>query len=56
MCLTGEMDDVVKPELRGKWDDAKNSWFVQDENDPWQTRLPGLMKQEWATRNGAMVA
>ena len=54
--MTENMAECVKAEYKDKWDEAKKTWFVQDENDPWQTRLPGLMKTEWTTRNGSMVA
>ena len=56
MCIamTGEMEEIVKPEYQHEWEEAKKIWFVQDENDPWQTRLPGLMKSEWNTSNGGI--
>ena len=53
--MTDDMDGIVKDELRKEWQEAKWKWFVQDENDPWQTRLPGLMKSEWKTKNGGIV-
>ena len=56
VCMTGEMDDIIKPELKTEWETAKKTWFVQDEQDAYETRLPGLMKSEWKTQNGALVA
>ena len=53
--MTNEMDELVKPELMHEWPEAKKKWFVLDERDPWQTRLPGLMKSEWKTTNGGIV-
>ena len=50
------MDDIVKPTLKEEWKTAKTTWFVQNENDAHETRRPGLMKSEWKTTNGAMVA
>ena len=54
--MIGEMDDIVKPHLKEKWKAKKWTWFVEDENDAYQTRKPGLMKSEWKTSNGGMVA
>ena len=54
--MTGKMDECVKAEYKNEWEETKKTWFVQDENDPWQTRLPGLMKKEWSTTNGGMFA
>jgi len=54
--MVGEMDEIVKPELKEQWATQKWTWFVQHENDAYQTRKPGLMKSEWKTTNGAMVA
>ena len=56
ICMIGNMDECVKTEFKNEWAEAQKEWFVQDENDPWETRLPGLMKTEWTTRNGAMCA
>ena len=56
IAMTGDMDDIVKPELRGQWAEEKWNWFVKDPTDPYLTRLPGLMKEEWSTTNGAMIA
>jgi hypothetical protein len=50
------MDECVKAEYKDEWGETRKEWFVQDENDPWETRLPGLMKTEWITRNGAICA
>ena len=54
--LIDEMDKCVKPELVDDWSTAKWSWFVKDESDPRQTRFPGLMKSEWRTTNGSIIA
>jgi hypothetical protein len=56
IAMTDEIDNIVKPELQDQWEEAKWSWFVRDHTDPYQTRLPGLMKEEWRTSNGAMIA
>ena len=55
LCLTGDMDECVKVHLKSEWEDVKWTWFVQDNDDPYQTRLPGLMKEEWSTTNGAFI-
>ena len=56
ICMTAEMDDIVKPELTKEWEVVKKTWFVQNEDDAYETRLPGLMKSEWKTKNGALIA
>ena len=56
MVMVDEMENCVKPALRKEWVEAQKEWFVQDESDPRQTRRPGLMKSEWRTTNGAIVA
>ena len=54
--MTDDMDKIVKPCMLDRWLQVKSTWFVQNESDPYETRLPGLMKSEWLTKNGAMVA
>ena len=57
MSLTEtSLDLCVKKELMEEWKTAKWSWFVQNEDDPWELRLPGKMKCEWSTQNGALIA
>ena len=56
IAMTDELDDIVKPLMKEEWTKQKWTWFVQDHNDAYQTRLPGLMKEEWSTTNGAFVA
>ena len=56
IAMTDKMDNIVKDNLKSEWLEAKYSWFVKDHSDPWQTRLPGLMKEEWSTSNGAIIA
>jgi hypothetical protein len=56
IAMIDTMDNIVKDDLKDDWVNAKWTWFVKDASDPWQTRLPGLMKEEWSTSNGAMAA
>ena len=56
ICLTDEMDKLVQPEKQEDWEEKKREWFVSDPNDPYELRLPGKMKLEWSTTNGAIVA
>ena len=53
--MTDDMDKIVKENLRDEWQQEKSKWFVLDENDARQTRMPGLMKSEWKTKNGGIV-
>ena len=55
LVMTDEMDQIVKPNLRKEWESAKKNWFVLDETDAFQTRLPGLLKSEWKTTNGGIA-
>ena len=56
ICLIDSMDNLVKPERRAEWEEAKNKWFVKDANDAWDLRRPGKMKLEWSSTNGSMIA
>ena len=56
IAMTDELDNIVKPSLKEEWLEKKWSWFVQDHSNAYQTRLPGLMKEEWSTNNGSFVA
>ena len=56
ICLTDDMDKLVRPEKQSLWDAKKREWFVCDPSDPYELRLPGKMKLEWTTTNGAIVA
>ena len=56
LCLTDDMDALVKPEKKEQWINEKTKWFVVDPKDPYDIRLPGKMKLEWSTKRGAMVA
>ena len=50
------MDDLVRPELYADWTVEKSKWFVSNPDDAWELRLPGKMKLEWSTTNGAICA
>jgi len=54
--LTGEWDDLVKEGLKDEWAVEKKKWFVEDPSDPYQSRQPGLLKEEWSTTRGGFVA
>ena len=49
------MENLVKPQMRSKWEDAKREWFVKDHNDAWDLRCPGKMKLEWQSNSGAII-
>jgi len=53
--MTDSMDKIVKPKYRSNWDTIRKMWFVINESDPYETRLPGKMKTEWETRNGSII-
>lgn len=55
LCLTDEIENLVKPERRDEWKKEKEKWFVMDHSDAWDLRRPGKMKLEWASKNGAMI-
>ena len=55
LVMTDVMDKIIKPNLRKEWESAKKNWFVLDETDAFQTRLPGLLKSEWKTTNGGIA-
>ena len=57
MCLVLEdqMSELVRPEMRQFWNEAKNEWFVQDHNNARDLRCPGKMKLEWESSNGAII-
>jgi len=42
-----KLDDVVKPELTGEFDNCKNDWLAWD---AWSNRTPGLFKLEFDGR------
>ena len=56
ICMTDSMENLVKPERRAEWEQAKSKWFVKDPNDAWDLRCPGKMKLEWSTRNGSLIS
>ena len=56
VCLTDNLDNLVKFEMKESWITLKSKWFVVDPNDPWDIRYPGKMKVEWETTTGSMIA
>ena len=56
ICTIGELDDIVKDSKKLQWKEAKKEWFVVNNNDPLDLRMPGKMKLEWRTTEGAMTA
>ena len=59
MCLVLEdekMERLVKPEMRKKWPKASAKWFVRNHNDARDLRMPGKMKLEWSSTDGAIIA
>ena len=57
MCVsyTGEIEHLVKPEMRKSWAANKAKIFVLDENNPYDLRFPGKWKQEFTTKNGGII-
>ena len=55
LCLTDDIENLVKPDRRDEWKEQKEKWFVKDHLDAWDLRRPGKMKLEWASKNGAMI-
>ena len=55
ICLIDDMENLVKDEKRASWPQAKERWFVQDHSDARDLRRPGKMKEEWSTKNGALI-
>ena len=52
MALSGDsLDEIVKPEMREKWEESKWDWFPTTE---WEVRTPGLFKEEF--RGHKMIA
>ena len=58
MCLVlkDEMERLVKPEMRQEWEAASAKWFVKNHNDARDLRMPGKMKLEWSSTDGAIIA
>ena len=57
IALTGEFDDLIKPEMRSEYELDKNSWFPRinsKENAAYDKRKPGLFKVEF--KGSGMVA
>ena len=50
------MDDLVRESHKESWKTLKSKWFVIDENNPEDLRMPGKFKLEWSTNNGAFIA
>jgi hypothetical protein len=50
MALTGDFNDLVKPEMKEEFLKDKNNWFLRDdapENKAFDLRVPGLFKPEF---------
>ena len=56
MCcgFVGKMDDLVKENRRKDWPELKRKYFVLDENDAFDLRMPGKWKEEFSTTNGGI--
>lgn len=52
--LTGEMHELIKPESKDDWEKIKGKYFVLDEKDPYDLRMPGKWKEEFSTNNGGI--
>ena len=55
MMTEKTLDEIVRPELKGEWQDAKKKWFVSNHDCAAELRRPGFMKTEWYTYNGGIV-
>lgn len=55
ICLTDEIDKIVRDEKLQEWGLKKKIWFVIDHDDPWDLRCPGKFKSEWTTKDGALI-
>ena len=47
------IDDVVKPELRTKWETVKPQWFADE--TPEKQKTPGYLKEEFSSDNGVFI-
>ena len=50
MALTGDFDNLIKPELRAEYDKEKYDWFCRKDNAEtaaYEKRIPGKMKVEY---------
>ena len=56
ICMIDSMENLIRPEKRLDWNDAKKRWFVQNHEDAWDLRRPGKMKLEWSSRDGALIS
>ena len=55
LCLTGEFENLVKPEMRLSWNENYSTWFVKDASVAEDLRCPGKLKREWSTANGGII-
>ena len=55
LCATGELDEIVRPNMQSRWNEAKKEWFVLDPNDASDARYPGKMKEEWSSDTGKII-
>ncbi|CAG5103488.1 Oidioi.mRNA.OKI2018_I69.chr1.g794.t1.cds [Oikopleura dioica] len=46
---------IVRPELRDQFINEMDQWFVVEETER-NKKTPGLMKTEWSTESGALIA
>lgn len=49
-----KIDNLVKKERKKDWADLKKNYFVIDENDAYDLRMPGKWKEEFTTTNGGI--
>lgn len=54
MALVGEMDDLVKPEMRESWERKKFDWYTKNDT-PEEMRCPGKFKPEYETNTGRYI-
>ena len=56
MCcaFVDEMDNLIKIEQKERWITLKKKYFVLDDSDAYDLRMPGKWKEEFATKNGGI--
>ena len=55
LAFTDDLELIVRPEKKKKWDKQRHKIFVMDESDPRDLRRPGKFKQEFTTSNGGII-
>ena len=53
-ALSGNIEDLVKPDMASLYQTEKYEWFLSD-NSSFQQRFPGKLKTEFVTENGVFV-